>query len=422
MSTRMLEKGGLYAGRKASWLQRKTRKAVIERLSRIEHGELTIRDGDSVHKFGRRSQTCGIAVTIDILDPEFYVDVALGGSVGGAEAYMEHSWACDDLTAFIRLLIRNRHVLNAIETGIASLKAPLRRWSHWTNRNHMENSRKNIQAHYDLGNEFFELFLDPTMMYSSGIFPSAADSLESASLAKLERICRKLELSEADHVIEIGTGWGGFAEYAATRFGCRVTTTTISREQFEYSRERINAAGLSQKVTLLDHDYRLLDGQYDKLVSIEMIEAVGHEHFDVFFSKCSELLKPEGMMLLQSITIADHQYDNSRKSVDFIQKYIFPGGALPSLAALTASLGRATDLSVAELIDIGPHYAETLRRWRHSFFDHIGSVREMGFPEEFIRMWEYYFCYCEAGFEERVIGDLQILLRKPLCRSGSIPV
>ncbi len=402
------------------WLQRNLQRLVMERLALVEHGRLRIVWGDQTSCFGKVNDICDLEATIEVLHPDFFVEVALGGSVGGAEAFMQRFWVCDDLTALVRLLIRNRHVLDAMETGFARLKAPLRRYAHWRRRNHPQNSRKNIEAHYDLGNDFFELFLDPTMMYSAGIFLEPDASLEAASIAKLDRICRQLQLQASDHVVEIGTGWGGFALHAAGRYGCHVTTTTISSEQHRLATARVRQAGLGDRVTVLKRDYRDLDGQFDKLVSIEMIEAVGHQFFDAFFAKCSSLLKGDGEMLLQSITIADQQYEKSKRSVDFIQKYIFPGGALPSLAAITNSITRVTDMRIVDLIDIGPHYAETLRHWRRAFFAHLGEVRQMGFPDEFIRMWEYYLCYCEAGFEERVIGDLQVHFQKPLCKSGII--
>ncbi len=398
-------------------LQRLSRKGVLDRFARIEHGRLTVADGDSTLTFGQKDEICDAEVTIHIRNPDFFVEVALGGSIGGAEAYMQNFWTCDDLTALVRLLVRNRHVLDAMETGAARLKALLRRYAHWMRRNHPENSRKNIEAHYDLGNDFFELFLDPTMMYSAGIFPSADASLQVASETKLERICQKLELEDSDHIIEIGTGWGGFALHAASRYGCRITTTTISEEQFHLARRKVAEAGLSERVTVLKKDYRQLSGHFDKLVSIEMIEAVGHRYFDTFFEKCSSLLKPDGKMMLQAITIADQQYEKSKRTVDFIQKYIFPGGALPSLSALSGSVARMTDMRITEVLDIGPHYAETLRHWHRRFLSNLDKVRDLGFPDEFIRMWKYYLCYCEAGFEEGVIGDIQMLLLKPRSRT-----
>ncbi|MDH5499845.1 MAG: cyclopropane-fatty-acyl-phospholipid synthase family protein, partial [Gammaproteobacteria bacterium] len=277
-------------------------------------------------------------------------------------------------------------------------------------------SRKNISAHYDLGNEFFSLWLDETMMYSSAVFERSDMTLQEASVAKLERICRKLQLSSEDHVLEIGTGWGGFAIHAASQYGCRVTTTTISREQFEHATRRVAEAGLQDRITLLLRDYRDLEGRYDKLVSIEMIEAVGHEFLDSYFEKCAALLKPDGMMLLQAITIADQRYESALKSVDFIQRYIFPGGFLPSVTAMLRSITHSSDMRLYHLEDIGSHYAKTLFSWRMAFFRQIKKIRDMGYPDSFLRMWEYYYCYCEGAFIERAIGNVQMLLVRPDCR------
>jgi len=300
-----------------------------------------------------------------------------------------------------------------MEAGSARITAPLQRLFHWINRNSHEGARRNIAAHYDLGNEFFATWLDETMMYSSAIFDRPDSGLHEAQLRRLRHICEKLELKPGDHVVEIGTGWGGFAIYAAQHYGCRVTTTTISREQYEMAAQRVTAAGVQDKVTLLLKDFRDLGGRYDKLVSIEMIEAIDHDLFGVYFSKCSELLKPEGAMLIQAITIADQRYDEYRKSIDFIQRYIFPGSGLPSSAVMTKSVARNTDMRLLGLEDIGLHYATTLNHWRKNFFDRISEIRVQGFSDSFIRMWEYYLCYCEAAFLERAISDVQILFAKP---------
>jgi len=293
------------------------------------------------------------------------------------------------------------------------LVKPLHFLQRYLNRNTPKGSRRNIEAHYDLGNELFELFLDETMMYSCGIFHHQQTTLQEASEAKLERICQKLQLKPTDHLLEIGTGWGGFALYAAKHYGCRVTTTTISKQQYDYARQRVQDAGLEDRITLLFDDYRELNGSYDKLVSIEMVEAIGHRYYDAYFNKCSELIKPDGMMLLQSITISDQRYPVAKKSIDFIQKYIFPGGCLPSVAALGDAIARKTDMRIFHLEDIGPHYATTLHKWRERFFENIGKVRQLGYPEGFIRMWEYYLCYCEGGFRQQTIGTIQLLLTKP---------
>jgi len=281
-------------------------------------------------------------------------------------------------------------------------------------------SRRNISAHYDLGNDFFRLFLDDTLMYSAGVFETPEATMEEASIAKIDRICRKLELGPDDHLLEIGTGWGGFAIHAARHYGCRVTTTTISEAQHQLARERIIEAGLEDRIELLREDFRNLTGQYDKLVSIEMIEAIGEANIGRFFAVCNGLLKPHGKMLLQSITIADNLYEGYRRSVDFIQRYIFPGGFLPSVASLCHAVGRNSDMRLFHLEDIGPHYAETLKRWRQQFNTNLTAIRALGYPPEFIRMWEFYLCYCEGGFLERATGDVQMLLVKSGDRSDSL--
>ena len=349
-------------------------------------------------------------------DPRFYYYVVLGGSLGAAEAYIRGYWDSLDLTAAMRVLACNAAVLSRVEKGIPRLLQRLGVLVYRLHKNSRAGSKRNIAAHYDLSNKFFSLMLDPTMTYSSGIFNSPATSLAEASIEKYDRICRKLQLSRADHVLEIGTGWGGFAEHAARNYGCHVTTTTISEQQYAYAARRFSEASLDDRVTLLKEDYRDLSGKYDKLVSIEMIEAVGEKFLPGFFAKCSDLLHSDGMMLLQAITIPDHRYDRYRKSLDFIQHYIFPGGFLPSMGKITDSLCRRADLSFVQAEDFGLHYARTLAGWRNNFWNQIAKVRSLGFDDRFIRMWHYYLAFCEAGFYERQIGVSQILLTKPLCR------
>jgi cyclopropane-fatty-acyl-phospholipid synthase len=335
------------------------------------------------------------------------------GEIGAGEAYINGYWECDDLTSMVELFLCNSQYMGNIDSEKKWLVKPLYFLQRYLHRNTPKGSRRNIEAHYDLGNELFELFLDETMMYSCGIFHDQQTTLQEASEAKLERICQKLHLKPTDHLLEIGTGWGGFALYAAKHYGCRVTTTTISKQQYDYARKRVVDAGLEDRITLLFDDYRELKGSYDKLVSIEMVEAIGHRYYDTYFKKCSELLKPNGMMLLQSITISDQRYPVAKKSVDFIQKYIFPGGCLPSVAALGNAIARKTDMRIFHLEDIGPHYATTLHKWRERFFESIDKVRQLGYPEGFIRMWDYYLCYCEGGFRQQTIGTIQLLLTKP---------
>lgn len=399
-----------------SLLQTLARRSVLTRLKGLTHGSLCIVEGDERLQLGSGSPQ----VNVRVFDPAFWQAVALSGSVGAGEAYMDGLWDCDDLVGLTRLLLKNRAVLDGMERGLARLSAPMRVLLHRLRRNTRAGSRRNIAAHYDLGNDFYQLWLDPSMMYSCAVFERPGMSLHEASIAKLERICRKLALGPADHVLEIGTGWGGFALYAARSRGCRVTTATISRQQYELARERVRAAGLDHLIEVLLCDYRDLCGRYDKLVSIEMIEAVGAAYLTTYFRQCSRLLKPNGIMLLQAITIADQRYERALKEVDFIQKHIFPGGFLPSVTALAAAMTQASDLKVVQLEDIGPHYAETLAHWRRNFLAALDGVRALGFDERFIRMWLFYLCYCEGGFRERDISAVQMLLAKPGWRGSAL--
>ena len=408
---------GLAHKKRSAWLQDFARGLVFSRLKTLATGKITIVENGHRQQFDADD---GIAVTINVHDARFYGEIAFGGSIGAGEAYMLGYWTTDNLTNLIRLMVLNQNMMDTLEGGMAWLAKPFLKSLHWMNRNTADGSRRNIAAHYDLGNDMFKLFLDPTMMYSSAIFDTPEMTLQQASESKLERICQKLQLTEQDHVLEIGTGWGGFAIHAAGHFGCKVTTTTISQAQFDLANERIRQAGLSNKITVLLKDYRELQGQFDKLVSIEMIEAVGYQFYDTYFGKCAELLKPEGMMLLQGITIADQRYESAKNSVDFIQRYIFPGSCIPSVTALLDSVTRASDMRLFNLEDIGPHYARTLAEWRIKFFNNIEQVRALGYSEEFIRMWEFYLCYCEGGFEERALGDVHMLLIKPGNRRASL--
>ncbi len=396
------------------------KKLLFSLLRGLHRGELTLIDGSVRRTFGEKSNKFPLDATITVHHPHFYSSIVFGGSVGASEAFMAGQWSTDDLTTVARITILNREVFEGIEKGLARLTAPLHMFVHLLRDNTRKGSRLNIAAHYDLGNDFYELFLDETLTYSCGIFEREDSTLKEASLAKYDRICQKLDLSSEDHLIEIGTGWGAFAIYAAQKFGCRITTTTISAAQHDLAKERIDEAGVAQKVELLFKDYRDLRGKYDKLVSIEMIEAVGHQYFNTFFRSCSNLLKENGMMLLQAITMTDQVFDRHKRNVDFIKRYIFPGSCIPSIAAMSRSIARASDLKLVHLEDITPHYARTLRTWRERFFANIDKVRDLGLPETFIRMWEYYLCYCEAGFTERYLGDVQMLLTKPLCRRPPI--
>ena len=395
------------------------RRAVLRRLSNLQSGKLRILDRSGAFEFGDVSKS-QLSATIDVHNRRFYRAVALGGSLAAAESFIRGDWDSPDLTVTMRVLAQNMDVLAGVERGMARLLRPLRFAGNWFRRNTRSGSKRNIAAHYDLRNEFFELMLDPTMTYSSGVFPSPQTTLEGASIEKYDRICRKLQLQPEDHVVEIGTGWGGFAEHAVTKYGCRVTTTTISNEQHAYALCRFRNLGIADRITLLKQDYRDLCGRFDKLVSIEMIEAVGEKFLPSYFAKCSELLKSDGMMCLQAIIIPDHRYDCYRKSVDFIQRYIFPGGFLPSMGAMANCIGRGTDFRFLHLEDFGPNYAETLSHWRQSFWQNIDAVSKLGFDRRFIRTWHYYLCYCEASFRERHIGVSQLVLAKPDCRRVSL--
>jgi cyclopropane-fatty-acyl-phospholipid synthase len=400
----------------AGALDRLARRLALALLARVRDGRLTIAEGARNTALGAGTGRAPSA-RIDVRSPRFYRSL-LRGSVGLGEAYVDGLWECDDLVALARIGARNLRGADALRRALAPVLTPLHAVGGWLTRNTPARSRRQIAAHYDLGNALFERFLDPTMMYSCAIFDEAGATLEQASLAKLERVCRKLCLSPADHVLEIGTGWGGFAQYAAERFGCRVTTTTISAEQHAYATARVRNAGLADRVTVLLADYRdrsQLDarGPYDKLVSIEMIEAVGWQYLPTFFRRCSELVAPGGAMLLQAIVIEDGAYEVEKASRSFINTHVFPGGCLPSLQLIARLVARVTDFREAQLEDITAHYATTLRHWRERFLDSAERLAELGYDERFRRLWELYLSYCEGGFRERRIQDVQLLLAKP---------
>ncbi len=385
---------------------------IHNRLRGLRNDRLVIVEGDERREYGDITGSAELIATIIVHNPRCYAEVAFGGTIGAGEAYMKGYWTADDPTAVISILLRNRDLLNSIESGLSRVSEPAHKIFHCWNRNSRRGSRRNISAHYDLGNDFFRLWLDDSLMYSSAVFEEPTMTLEEASQAKLKGICEKLELSPKDNLLEIGTGWGGLAIYAAREYGCRVTTTTISKEQYQFAQERVQEEGLTELITVLMEDYRDLSGQFSKLVSVEMLEAIGHEFVDTYFQKCSDLLEPDGKMLVQTITIAHAQYERARRSVDFIQRYIFPGGSLSSVRVLQSSVARTADLRVHHMEDIGPDYAVTIRHWRERMFTKLADVRSLGYSEEFIRMWEFYFCYCEGGFIERAIGNVQLLLVK----------
>ena len=394
--------------RKDGWFITLIKKKFYANFSNLEHGNIIFIDGDFTLQCGNSVEP---AATVNVHDDRFYTTLAAGGAVGASEAYMQGMWTCDQLTLLVRVLLRNTSVLRGL--GNAAYKKPLYKLLHLMNRDSVDGSKKNISAHYDLGNKLFENFLDPTMTYSSGFFEQSDSTMQQASTAKLDRICQKLALSESDHVVEIGTGWGSFALHAARNYNCKITTTTISEEQYQLACQRVKDAGMQDRIEIVKKDYRLLTGQYDKLVSIEMIEAVGLAYLGNYFEKCASLLKPAGKMLIQAITIADQQYEFSKRNVDFIQRYIFPGGALPSVTALTNTATNKTDLRMTALEDITGHYATTMRKWREKFYLNVEQITQLGYDNRFLRMWEYYLCYCEGGFEEKSIGCVQAEFTKP---------
>ena len=395
------------------------RSMILKHLGTMQRGQLVIKENGEKTVYGDQSDNVELVAELTIVDIDTYSALALNGVIGAGESYMEGHWTSPDLVKVIRFFVINMQTLDAMDGE----RTWLSRMGMWlldrVNRNTIARAQKNISAHYDLGNDFFSLFLDQTMMYSSAVFADEKISLYEASNAKLETICQQLKLNADDHLVEIGTGWGGMAIYAAQNYGCRVTTTTISQEQFDFATQRVNDLGLNDQVTVLMQDYRKLTGRYDKLVSIEMIEAVGRQYFSEYFSRCADLLKPDGLMLIQAITIADQRYDQATKAVDFIQRYIFPGGCLPSVNIIGHHVASNTDMMIISLSDIGRDYAITLERWREQFLEKLETVRSQGFDERFIRMWEYYLCYCEGGFRERVISTAQIVMAKPDYRAVS---
>lgn len=396
-----------------TWLDRFARYWLTHRLGSLQGGSILLTDGSGSQRLNGQG---GLSAAVNVHRTAFYRHAILGGSLSIAESYLRGDWDCDDLTAFFRIFLRNLKFTDRLDRGVSRIAKFANQLYHRWHANSRSGSRRNIHAHYDLGNEFFRLMLDDTLAYSSGIYLSPTSSLREASVEKMDRLCRKLDLQPGDHLLEIGTGWGGLALHAAQNYGCRVTTTTISQQQFDTASQRIIQAGLSDRITLLLQDYRDLTGQFDKLVSVEMVEAVGHRYFDTYFRKCSELLKPDGTLVLQGIVMADQRHERYLKSVDFIQKYVFPGGCLPSVQSILDSTSRVTDLRFVHGEDFAPHYAQTLRHWRERFHNRLDEVRALGYSDRFIRMWTYYLCYCEAAFDERYTGVVQIQFDKPGCR------
>lgn len=399
-----------------SWLDQLAYKNIISHFSFIEYGHLSIEFNGQMHHLGQPIQDAEVVARIKVNHIAVFRHIMLNGSIGAAEMYMLKGWDTPDLLSVTRLFCLNLANLNELSQKQGVFRKASLKFLQFLNRNSLAGSKKNISAHYDLGNAFFQSFLDSSMMYSAAVFKNEQSTLTEAAIYKLDLICRKLQLTQQDHLIEIGTGWGEMAIHAAQNYGCKVTTTTISQEQFNYAKQKVESLGLTDRVTVLCKDYRLLTGKFDKLVSIEMIEAVGHKYFEHYFEKCSSLLKSDGLALIQAITVNDQRYKLARDNMDFIQRYIFPGGCLPSNEIITRSISRNTDLYLHDLHDITHHYAKTLSAWRGRFFDNIDQIKEQGFDELFCRMWEYYLCYCEAGFQEKTIHTSQLLFSKPRAR------
>ena len=397
--------------RKTSVLAKIFRKLLLSQFQQIKYGCIILNENNSKIVFG--DENSNLKVEAHVLSDEFYVLAGSGGDLGIAEAYSAGYWDADDMVKLIQIVIKNQEIQKSLEGGLARILSPINRYIHRSRRNTVSGSKENIVAHYDLSNEFFETWLDKSMTYSCAIFEPENLSLYDASKEKLDRICRKLNIQSDDHIVEIGTGWGSFALHAVKKYGCRVTTTTISNRQYEYVSQLVEKEGVKDKVTLLKKDYRELKGQFDKLVSIEMIEAVGYNYIEQFFQTCSSLLKPNGLMAIQGITYHEQGFENHLKSVDFIKKYIFPGSNLISVNHVLSVIKGFTDLSLVHLEDITKYYAETLKLWRDKYKSELIKIKEMGYSDEFLRMWDYYFIYCEAGFRERFIGDVQLVMAKP---------
>jgi cyclopropane-fatty-acyl-phospholipid synthase len=394
-----------------SWFNQRCRKLVFTILDKMPSACLEIYEGSQITRLGNKQAE--LAGQMHVYDVSCYIDFIKGGSIGAAEAFLDKKWSSPELTKLIQVFARSQQILDVVESKSTWLTRFANKLISLRNANTAAGSKRNILAHYDLGNDLYTRFLDREMMYSAAIYDEAATELGQAQINKLTQICEKLELNETDHLIEIGTGWGGLAIFAASNYGCKVTTTTISDAQFEYVQARVSQLGLSDKVTLLKKDYRELTGQYDKLVSVEMIEAVGHEFLPSFFKQCNQLLKPSGKMLIQAITIADQRYDHYRNNLDFIQKYIFPGGCLPSIAVMSEHIAQSTDMMIDKIDDIGLHYARTLKDWRIRFEQNWHEISTFGYDEHFKRLWLYYLSYCEGAFIERVISTHHIVARKP---------
>ena len=397
------------------------RKIVLKKFGHLKGGQVHIRDRAANLIVGESGSDLP-PVSVVVSNSAFYRKLLAGGTIGSAESYIDNDWGCDNLTDLIRIMIRNMDAVTTMERRWSQLRSTFHRLRHMLRRNTIDGSRRNIHQHYDLGNEFYKLFLDPTLNYSAGIFdssisgrhfPDAKSTMHAASLTKMRHVCERLMLRPGQRVIEIGTGWGAMAMFMAENYDVRVTTTTISSEQYQFAVAAVKARGLEDRVTILQEDYRNLTGKFDRLVSIEMIEAVGHQFLDAYFAKCNELLKPDGAMLIQAITISEQNFDAYRKGVDFIRAYVFPGGSLPSISSINRSIGRRTVLRMVGMEDISQHYADTLIHWRAAFMSQLEEIKRLGFDDSFVRLWHFYLCYCEAAFAERRCNSLQLTFAKP---------
>ena len=401
---------------KKSFLDNFFKKQFIKNMNNLEKGYMTISIDGKEYFIGDKKSS--LSCNFNVIHNSFFTLIGSGGLNGAAEAYALGLWECDDIVALIRILIQNQNVMNKFDSGIASLAKPINKSIHRRRKNTLSGSKKNILAHYDLSNEFYQLWLDDTMTYSCGIFENKDSTMKEASIKKLDSLINKLDVKPGDTILEIGTGWGSFACHAAKDYGCKVVTTTISDSQYDYAKKKISLENLESQVTLLKEDYRNLTGSYDKIVSIEMIEAVGHENIPTYFKKVSELLTNGGKFALQGITYNDQKFDTYKHSVDFINKYIFPGACLISLSQVLDTLKKDTNLILNDLLDITSHYAKTLNIWRENFLGKRDEISSLGFDDNFIRLWEFYLVYCEAGFIEQNIGDYQFLFTK---KEGLLP-
>ena len=406
------------SSKNSSFLSSIFKKGVMNKFKHLQYGSIKILEGDEILSFGDSESDDKVTVTIH--SNEFYVFLGSGGVTGVAEAYMAGYWTADNLVLLLQIVLKNKKILLSLDSGFAKLINPINKFIHWSKQNTLKGSKQNILAHYDLSNDFYKLWLDPTMTYSCGYFQDNSVSLEQASIEKIDRICRKLKLNKNDHILEIGTGWGSFSLHAAKQYGCTIDTVTISDAQYEYASKKIESSGLDSHINIFNKDYRKIEGKYDKIVSIEMIEAVGYQFIPQYFSKISSLLKEDGLIAIQGITYNDQNFEQYKDSVDFIKKYIFPGSCLVSVAQITDVIKKYTDLAIVDMEDITKHYAETLNRWKVNFMKVIPEVKKMGFSEAFIKMWEFYFVFCEAGFLERNIGDVQLVFSKSGARDIDI--